>query len=102
MAYPRQKDFPTKIMLGGKDVHVIWGGVTSDENGHYQSDGETRIIRIRRGLKPQVRFNIFIHEMMHALEEIYNIEVPHKLVDKLSDLLSIGIEAAFDIKKKGS
>lgn len=45
-----------------------------------ECDPSKREIRIKTGLTPKQRFRTLIHEILHALEFEYDLDLKHKLV----------------------
>ncbi len=51
-------------------------------------DPEKRVIYIRLGQPHSETFNTFIHEVLHAFEAEYDVDVPHETVYTLERALS--------------
>jgi|GEM_PF-2989098 len=95
----RQKDFPREVHLRHdaapwriRFVLRIKPDVEDGDHPDELIDGltlpDSRLILIRKGLKPFARLETFVHELVHAAEEDYGFEVPHWLVHKLEKPLA--------------
>lgn len=61
-----------------RDGTITWG---------YCDEAKQRIEILAR-LKTKPRITTFIHEVLHAIEDEYNIEIDHKLLDKIAVALA--------------
>lgn len=86
---PRQKDYPKEILVGDsfykiKFVRRICHAATGTD---MQTLGtccpDDKEILILQGLDPMERLSTLVHELLHALEFEYEIEIPHKLIYQL-------------------
>lgn len=84
----RQRDYPREIVVGDqvweiRFVRGIAGTATTVTLG--LCDPSEHVIYIKQGLKPTERLATFVHEVLHAIEYEYNIEIAHKLVHLLDE-----------------
>lgn len=69
---------PENMPLGHTKHYWTWGFTC----------GESQTIYILQGLKPRERRETFWHEVMHAIEFEYNIEIAHGFINMLQGPLS--------------
>ncbi len=58
--------------------HEVWG----------LCDPSTQTILIKSGLSPRDTLDTIIHEALHALDDEYDIRMPHSMVHKLDSRLA--------------
>ncbi len=79
MKLPNQRDYPREIMIRGS----IWKIKFVRRLGPKfcgECDLAEKEILIAQKLKPAIRMETFIHEVLHAFEEEYKLRLPHKLI----------------------
>lgn len=82
MKIPTQKQYPREIMIRGS----VWTIKFVRNLGPHlcgECDLAEREIRIAQKLKPMLRLETFVHEVLHAFEEEYGLKIPHKMIYKL-------------------
>ncbi|NCY21739.1 hypothetical protein EBX31_07265 [bacterium] len=91
---PRQKDYPKDIIVGDsvylvRFVRAIGGepAGSDKETLGLCCPGEKEIL-LKQGMTPRERMSTFIHELLHAIEFEYEIDIPHKLVYQLEGPLT--------------
>ena len=84
----RVKDYPREIQVGDS----IWAikfvrnlGQTATTITWGLCDPSTQTISIRLGQTAKERLKTVLHELLHAIEDEYGIEIPHGLIHKLED-----------------
>lgn len=90
MKLPTVRQYPKTVKVADeiykiKFVRKVPG---QDENTMGLCDPETRVISIKLGQSVTETFNTFIHEVLHAFEYEYDLEVPHKLIYAFERALS--------------
>lgn len=67
---------PGSVRVGGMDYAVKYGEGIDDELNRYSLDGRCEYagcrILLRSTVIPQVMGNVFIHELLHAVDNVYN------------------------------
>lgn len=86
---PRQKDYPKEIVVGDSIYRVRFVRAIGDAPKGSEKEtlglccpGEKEIL-VKQGLGALERFSTFVHELLHAVEFEYEIEIPHKLIYQL-------------------
>lgn len=87
----RLRDYPREFVIGDSiwslkfkrnigetTTHITWG----------LCDVSTNTIYIRLGQTPEERLKTLCHELIHAAEWEFDIEIPHKLVHQLETPLA--------------
>lgn len=88
----RQRDYPRQFYLGDTQWSVKFvrkmPPVAADTKRH-RTVGyccfETSTVYILMGLSPFERLVTFVHELMHAFEAEFDLEIPHKLIEQLEE-----------------
>lgn len=87
----RMRDYPETIVINENiwTVKFVRGPI-EDEDGRGRDtvglcDPSDQTIYIKMGQTPEERLKTFLHELLHAIENEYGIEIPHSLVHKLED-----------------
>lgn len=85
----RQRDFPKEVSLrhDARPWRVRFVRFIPPEEGDPpdnpslgNTDPSTKTIDILQGQTPWERLKTFVHELMHAVEYDYGIEIDHKLI----------------------
>lgn len=81
----RLRDYPRQIVIGDSIWEVKF--VRDIDNGRTAGncDPNEQVISIRMGQCETERLKTFIHELFHAWEEEYGLEIPHKLIYRLEE-----------------
>jgi hypothetical protein len=77
---------PKSIHLGGHEIPVkLVKHVPGDEDehvfGHY--DPKTMTIRIRKDLRPSMMEEVFVHEVVEAINDIFELRLAHNKIQTL-------------------
>lgn len=62
--------------------------------------GDNKIIFIKKGYSKRFTFEIFLHEVMHALEYEYGFRIPHDIINQLESPLRRMLFENFKIQFK--
>ncbi len=84
MKVPEIKDYPKKIYIRG-DVYRIVFIKNLKELGVTSTDPD--VIKIKAGMSKNETFKTFIHEVLHAMEFSWPIELSHKTVYRLEEAI---------------
>lgn len=85
----RRRDFPKSLEINGNEWQILFRKlIEGDPYCYGLCCFDTRTITIRTGLKPDERRKTFFHELLHAIDYEYNINIAHRLVYKLEGPLS--------------
>lgn len=86
----RQKDYPKTLRIGDTDWSIKFFRKPPDGKKDTAGlcDGDTQTIYLTQGQKSETLFKIFLHELLHAIEYSYEIDIPHKLIYKLEQPLA--------------
>lgn len=78
------RDIPKHILVGNETYDIVFKKTVDGDDTVFGScdSGEKEIV-IKIGLNPIDRAETLIHEIMHALEFEYNLDIPHALIHKL-------------------
>ena len=92
MRAPRKSQYPAKIKVKDIEYTVVFvDQIEGRDNLGLCYGDERKLILLKNNLDPHTRFKIFIHEVLHAIENEYGFELNHdhvyKLQDGLGDLL---------------
>lgn len=49
------------------------------------NDPSTQEILIKTGMSPKERLTTLIHEIIHAFEDEYDVEIGHEIIEKIED-----------------
>lgn len=85
-----QDDF--KVKIGPHYWTVVFvdsiPNMTQDEHGWGYCCLETETIFLRNGMSYSMRLSTFLHEVLHALEFLYDIKIKHNDLNLVADLLT--------------
>jgi hypothetical protein len=83
----RKKDYPTELFIGDNvwDIKFVRKPLENDPYCYGLCDPGELTISIRLGQSPEERLKTFLHELLHAVEYEYKIEIPHSLIARLED-----------------
>lgn len=90
----RIRDFPSELLIGSAIWKIIWrrrmppGAANCDGFACYSEN----IIYMRLGQKPKERFSTFVHEVLHAIDDEYGLDLKHKTIYKLEESIAKLIE----------
>lgn len=73
----------------GVFYHVVWVDRFDDPKQIGWSDKDARLIYLKHRMGVKETNEIFIHEVLHAIEYEYDIALPHKLVYALQGPLAL-------------
>lgn len=83
------KDYPREIMIRDSLWAIRFVRKPPGTTDRYWNDGlcdpSANTIYIRLGLDEHERFKTFVHEILHALEHEYELELPHHIVHALEE-----------------
>lgn len=82
----RQRDFPREFYVGDGLWTLRFVRRLDDDPGRITwglTDPSDKVIYIRMGQTAKGRLETFVHELLHAVEYEYEIEIPHALIYKL-------------------
>lgn len=86
MKLPSERQYPKRIYLGNYTYTVRFvSRLPKDTVG--EADPVKCEIRILKGLGPKARLTTYVHEVLHAMEFSFDINLPHKLVRALEEPL---------------
>lgn len=81
---------PHKVKIKpGVFYHVVWVDRFDDAEQVGWCDGNQRLIYLKKRMGKKEQNEVFIHEVLHAIEFEYEIQIPHKLVYDLSAPLAL-------------
>lgn len=81
---------PTTIKIGGKDFKVELKDNLRRENGQVscgQCNASEQIITINPGFPQQTQESTLLHEILEAIDHMYELEMPHRVVCVLEETL---------------
>lgn len=83
---------PENIKIGGFNCPIIYKKL-DEKRGEYEP--ELKVIHLDTRNKKQIMESTFIHECIEAINEIYQLNLPHKSID----ILEAGIYQIFKDNK---
>jgi hypothetical protein len=86
MTFRKISDYPKTILVGDSVYKVSWHRTLGQTATHITwglCDPGDKTIQLRLGGKSKERLKTFVHEVLHAIEFEYEIEIPHKLIRDL-------------------
>jgi hypothetical protein len=87
MRLPAERSYPKRIIVNEEEYTVTFQKKVIDANTLGICDsGEKRIV-IKKGITPKERFSTYIHEVLHAIEFEYEVEIKHEVVYALEEAL---------------
>ncbi len=88
---------PEVIKVGGLDYRILCDEMTTQRlrgaNLYGQSDSYSQEIRLVNDTTPQRLMGIFIHEILHAVDNVYN---DGDLEEKVNSVLASGLLQVFE------
>lgn len=89
--FPRTSEYPKEIFVKDMVWRVRFCRTVPDdpqEKDLGMCDPESRTIFIRYKQKPRETFMTFVHELLHAFEFEYNIEISHEIIYELEECIA--------------
>lgn len=82
MKLPHFASWPTEFHIHEETYQVRWVSKFpgNDQKLSGLCDGSSHIIYLKKGMSKSQAFRTLTHELLHAIEFEYEIEVPHKLI----------------------
>jgi hypothetical protein len=88
MKLPTSKQYPKTLVIGDEEYSVKFVGIIrGDKSVLGICDPSSKEILIKKGISAPDKFATLIHEILHAIEAEYEINIPHSLVYKLDHAL---------------
>lgn len=84
----RMKDCPREIQIGENTWDVKFVRRFQDKFTTGLCDPSETTIYIRMGQTDDERLKTLLHEILHAIEYEYQLEIPHRLIHRLEDPLA--------------
>lgn len=88
----RLKDYPREILVGDSIWAIRFMRRLAADDGKMITwglcDPAEQTIYIRLGQSPKERLKTLLHEILHAIEEEYQLDIPHQLIHRLEDPLA--------------
>lgn len=89
MKLPRIRDYPKTVHIKDAEYQIKFVRKVRGEGGTLgECDTSEHRIRIKLGQSSTETFNTFVHEILHAIETEYSIQLKHSDVYKLERALS--------------
>lgn len=99
--YPKRSDYPKSFNLGGKKVRISFRKkLPKDTRGLFIAHDERPMIALDPKYSDQVMFETFIHEALHAIEDLMNLKINHTLIHKLEIPLGVVMTECFNMTKR--
>jgi hypothetical protein len=90
--FPKESDYPRYVNVG-KHRYQIHFVNNLEDYGNCQN--EPRIIRLRKGMRPATIMRTFLHELAHACEFEYGIELQHEFIYLLERVYYLSLRGFF-------
>lgn len=91
------RDYPKSLKVGKARVKIRFeeGPLLNDDScrGYYEAN--SRLIVLRKGMGRVLTARTFIHEYLHAVEDIYKVAIPHAVIYDLEEPLERFIRGTF-------
>lgn len=92
MKLPRKSEYPKEVSIPCKDgdiqvYKVEWVRKFKDKDTVGECDPSDHVIRIQLGQTRSEMFQCFIHEILHAIEFEFPIQLSHRNIYKLETAL---------------
>lgn len=86
----KQREYPREIIVGDslwrvRFIRRIPADLEMDSNDTGACCPADHTIYIKMGQTPVERFKTFVHELIHAAEYEWQIDMPHKIVEDLEE-----------------
>ena len=90
MRVPKITDYPKQIQIGDAIYKIKFvARIGNSRTTLGICDPSDYIIRIKKGMTKEETFATLIHELLHAFEAEYDINISHKAVYQLEQAISI-------------
>ncbi len=86
MKYPKRIQITRHVFY-----NLVWVDIFPDNATHSTKgicDPELKTIFLRTKMSNRLTWEVFNHELLHAISFEYKIELPHSLLDKLSKAIA--------------
>jgi hypothetical protein len=84
---PTPRQYPKELTINGVNWRVIFVDQIDGKNTLGLCDSETKTIQLIKKLSPKDRAIVFTHEVLHAIEYSYALDIPHSVVYSLAEAL---------------
>jgi len=78
MRLPKKSKYPKKLLIGDNEYRIVFVDRIEGVDTLGMCDPETNVIFIKNKLSDEERFNTLCHEILHAFEFEYDLDIPHK------------------------
>lgn len=90
--WPRQRDYPKEVAVGKLRYKVRFVRSLDRFGFDFAARGvcshSEQAIFILQGLKPQLRYETLMHELLHVAEAAYGMKLSHATIEKLEEPLA--------------
>ena len=95
---------PAYILVGGQAIAIRREEIPDDQCmfGYYQKLGHGSVIVIDSRLEGARELSTYLHEMCHAIDEIFGIGLSHKQVNGLGEGLAQALSTTLQDKPRKS
>ena len=94
-------EFPTKIRITSKiSYEIVWVPTFDCPKTVGECRYESKQIVLRQGESPTNTFKTLLHEVLHAMEFEYKIDIPHKTIYGLEHAIERVLKLNSWVKKK--
>lgn len=108
MSFPGIRDYPKFINIRGEswEIRFFKNKIDNWEDGEDEDeiDGtlglchfEDKIIYIKLGQDRENTFKTFVHEVLHAVEDEYCLQIPHRIIYKFEEVVSDLLKENMDL-----
>lgn len=88
MKLPRKRDYPKSLNIGHEDYRILFVRKIGKSNRTLGlCDPTNHTLQIRCRQTPLETLKTLAHEVLHAIEDEYDIEIPHALIYILEQAL---------------
>jgi hypothetical protein len=84
---PGARQYPKELLINGVNWRVIFVDQIDGKDTLGLCDSETKTIQLVRKMTPKDRLIVFTHEILHAIEYSYALDIPHNVVYSLAEAL---------------
>lgn len=74
--------------IGAEEYKTAWCESIDGKDTLGYCDDVARVIYVKTGLKPEESFRVILHEVLHGIDDVYDVKLSHKQIYKLETALA--------------
>lgn len=91
---------PSRLKIRGKFIEIVWQHDLVEGEHLGKWDPQARTITIAANQKPHKTLEIALHEILHAISDIYDLKLTERQIEGVDSPLAKVVEVLFEENKE--